>query len=124
MYKRQGKVRAGAAQLLGTSVHLLDEIQHAAAHIVGNDAGGVVSADDEHGVQHVSYTHIDVYKRQIPYRAHVHQRAVAHGDAFAKRYSTAHITVQHGVLLHVGDVYKRPLLYRGVLLEINMIYST
>ena len=38
----------------------------------------------------------------IPYRAPVHQRAVAHGDAFAQHYSTAHITVQHGVILHVG----------------------
>ena len=52
-----GKVRAGAAQLLGTGVHLLDEIQHAAAHIVGNDAGGVVGADDEHGVQQVDAAH-------------------------------------------------------------------
>ena len=38
----------------------------------------------------------------IPYRAPVHQRAVAHGDAFAQRYSTAHIAVQHGIILHVG----------------------
>ena len=52
-----GKVRAGAAQLLGTGVHLLDEIQHAAAHIVGNDTGGVVGADDEHGVQQVDAAH-------------------------------------------------------------------
>ena len=38
----------------------------------------------------------------IPYRAPVHQRAVAHSDVPAQRHGPAHIAVQHGVVLHVG----------------------
>ena len=38
----------------------------------------------------------------VPYRAPVHQRAVAYGDIPAQRHGPAHIAVQHGVVLHVG----------------------
>ena len=38
----------------------------------------------------------------VPYRAPVHKGTVAHGDVFAQHYSTAYITVQHGIILHVG----------------------
>ena len=38
----------------------------------------------------------------IPYRAPVHQRAVAHSDVPAQRHGPAHIAVQHGIILHVG----------------------
>ena len=52
-----GKVCAGAAQLLCAGVHLPDKVQHAAAHIVSDDAGGVVGADNEHGIQQVDAAH-------------------------------------------------------------------
>ena len=52
-----GKVRAGAAQLCRPGVHLLHKAHHAAPHVPRNDAGGVVGADDEHGVQQVDAAH-------------------------------------------------------------------
>ena len=52
-----GKVRAGAAQLRRPGVHLLHKTHHAAPHVPRNDAGGVVGADDEHGIQQVDAAH-------------------------------------------------------------------
>ena len=52
-----GKVRAGAAQLRRPGVHLLHKAHHAATHVPRNNAGGVVGADDEHGVQQVDAAH-------------------------------------------------------------------
>ena len=52
-----GKVCAGAAQLRRLGVHLLHKAHHTAPHVPRNDAGGVVGADDEHGVQQVDAAH-------------------------------------------------------------------
>ena len=52
-----GEVGAGAAQLRRAGVHLPDEVQHAAAHIVGDDAGGVVGAGHQQGIQQVDAAH-------------------------------------------------------------------
>ena len=52
-----GKVRALTAQFLCAGVHLPHKVQHAAAHIPRNDAGRVVGAGDEHGVEQVDAAH-------------------------------------------------------------------
>ena len=89
--------------------YLLDDPSgHAPSHRVIRDdyalrhqrtrADNAVFADD--AVVQKGGVHSD--EAAIPYRAPVHQRAVAYGNNPAERHCPAHITVEHCVILHVG----------------------
>ena len=52
-----GKGGSGTAQLCGTGIHLLQERSQTTAHIPGDDAGSIVGAADQHGIQQIDAAH-------------------------------------------------------------------